>query len=721
MRGLCRADSVGCHAGICRWGGGIKRSQSENCLYYSVAQNPESPENYLGYGDSGNDVYVAYRLPREAIKSFAGGKITGIVAYSGNGMPDEINAFITRDPSFPPLATGSFTKPSNVCLAQLPVSFSNPYEIIGNEESLYIGYYCRQSNKSNWIPVDNKPAASENLIVGSSSSGSLPTKWQNVGDKYGSLCMQTVIEGLEAVPFAEVKAGDFPGTIKTGEPLKYSLKVSNKGNVDITSLTFTTTTREYDNEVYTVPLTQPLEPGEATTVWVRASAFKSIGESDVTITSTEINRKEVAAPASFSAKTLVFDKGYPRTSVIETFTGAWCGFCPADIEASKFIKGKYGDNVIEICIHNGDRMALENNDYANALGISGYPTMVVNRNRAQDLGPTGQNIVDEIDRIVPQSYTDDTYCGIDLKGTISEDGKSAAVTVNTSFSLPLKRKVRVFLVTTADGVGPYEQTNYFNSGNYVNPLVTGWIGKGDKVSVTFDNVATYAGSPLGIEGSLPESIDKDTPYTYTAEIPLSNGNQTNIIAMVIDGETGEIINAQSIKPSKEGSPVGPVNPEDPENPDFVNLTVSVENGVELNLQAPKGKQTRISHLLDDSWEISELAFNGADHTGAISEGFFTTPALEEDSHVHLKVAYKGDLEILDAESRIHELGESGITVSVNDGKIHIKGLSGENVTVWNTGAHTVFSRDAVMDAMTVTLPSGTYILRVGVHAVKVIV
>lgn len=175
-------------------------------------------------------------------------------------------------------------------------------------------------------------------------------------------------------------------------------------------------------------------------------------------------------------------------------------------------------------------------------------------------------------------------------------------------------------------------------------------------------------------------------------------------------------------PFREVTPPTPPTPPTPEDPDFVNLSVSVDGGVAVAMLSPRGKKTTVSHALDPYWKLSTLHFNGKDHTHLIADDSYTTPALDADAEIALTVEYNGDLDIVDAESAVYELGAEGLTVRVAEGRIIIEGLTaGQEVVVYNMAGHIVAKREAAMNAMKITLPGETaYVVRVGADAVKVI-
>ena len=76
-----------------------------------------------------------------------------------------------------------------------------------------------------------------------------------------------------------------------------------------------------------------------------------------------------------------------------------------------------------------------------------------------------------------------------------------------------------------------------------------------------------------------------------------------------------------------------------------------------------------------------------------------------------------------AESDAVENSLSGITLTVNGTKVHVTGANGENMEIFNlTGVKvSSISIDSADKSLTLTLPKGCYILKVGkvVHKISI--
>lgn len=76
---------------------------------------------------------------------------------------------------------------------------------------------------------------------------------------------------------------------------------------------------------------------------------------------------------------------YPRTMLLEKYTGIWCNNCPAAIPLVNRVKDRLGDEVAVIEVHGyqKDLDPMSCDRYGMALGVQGYPTVMFNRIASQ--------------------------------------------------------------------------------------------------------------------------------------------------------------------------------------------------------------------------------------------------------------------------------------------------------------------------------------------------
>ena len=236
-----------------------------------------------------------------------------------------------------------------------------------------------------------------------------------------------------------------------------------------------------------------------------------------------------------------------RVTVGEEKTGTWCPWCPRGTVAMADMDAV--DNFIGIAVHNGDPMTVA--AYDNNIGTyvpGGYPGAGVDRVETGDptefstMHATRENIIapGTIDNVDAQLV-----------------GNSIEVEVTASFVANVNGDHRIAVVVIENDVtgtaSGYAQANNYNGGN-AGPLSGAghdWTTAGNPVpaaNMEYDHVARALGGNeiLGLFGSLPNAISAGDVENYTYSIP-KNPNWVNdnlkFIGMIVDGSTGEILNA----------------------------------------------------------------------------------------------------------------------------------------------------------------------------------
>ena len=264
------------------------------------------------------------------------------------------------------------------------------------------------------------------------------------------------------------------------------------------------------------------------------------------------------------------DQHYDRKAVVEEMTGLWCGWCPRGMVAMENLKTMYADDVITIAVHADD--ALQSESYLPmAYMTSGFPSAFVNRFYLADpyygfTADATMGITDVVDEILASPA--EAQIGVTSK--LSADGSTIDVTSYTRFCLTDNSETPHYAVAYAlveDGVRglAYAQTNYYSSqmsgGPYSGrtPETSGlpddlaqFVGMGPSIQgLTYNDVARGIYDCFGVEGSLNSNIQSGSMQTHTYSIPvpesISNIANTTLVAMVVDTETMEVINAVEVK------------------------------------------------------------------------------------------------------------------------------------------------------------------------------
>lgn len=254
-----------------------------------------------------------------------------------------------------------------------------------------------------------------------------------------------------------------------------------------------------------------------------------------------------------------------RKTVIEEATGTWCGFCPRGAVMLDRITERYED-LIGIAVHNGDPMTIGAYDDEFSQLVGGYPSMLANRlpenvmpGNIANFSDLEQAYFNSLRRLTPATLEMEVgYTGL------TADIVEMTVEMTTQFAAGLDGDYRFSIVLTEDGVtgtgdgtndnfSDFDQVNYYGVPANGLGVMAGWELLGDPVPATdmvYDHVAIeLVGGFFGDESSKLTSVDRMGTYTHTEKILLSAAKipNLNVVGMLLDNETGEILNAEQVK------------------------------------------------------------------------------------------------------------------------------------------------------------------------------
>lgn len=276
----------------------------------------------------------------------------------------------------------------------------------------------------------------------------------------------------------------------------------------------------------------------------------------------EIETTERTVPFAGSVKNLSFAPR--RTVVLEEVTGTACQFCPLGHRAIELMNEIYGDRLIPLAIHGytgGSRfLNTWTENYGAFLGLNAAPTAALNR---QAVGsPFGVNDAGEY---VKNSADGDTWFDIasrqlaemtDAEIEISEaiiDTNSKRVQIAASMRYAYNApsvNLNLHTVVLENGLKAV-QTNgvYKNTSEILGPWKEGGAYGSASAQYVFDHVARgqHGNSYAGVSGFFPTSVESEKSYDvfYSFDTPsaVSKPENTDVVLMLIDANSGRIINA----------------------------------------------------------------------------------------------------------------------------------------------------------------------------------
>lgn len=262
--------------------------------------------------------------------------------------------------------------------------------------------------------------------------------------------------------------------------------------------------------------------------------------------------------------------------VLEEMTGVSCPNCPQGHIAIEACERQYKDQFIPVSIHSydGDDLGAQFRAYTNDLGLIGAPTARINRiwNVANGgiyfpmLGSASSFVYDsKADdlwyNIVAQELEKLALCEVNTSAEFADEDKKINISADVRYALDAEQQLSVFAVVLEDGIVSYQENNFANS--YASGLgewgLGGIYGTYYAYPVTHNDVvrAAIGQTFSGTIGMLPQSFESDKTYnvSFGCNTPdaILDKNNLSVVVMLIDTQTGEIVNAAKAKVGAEGS------------------------------------------------------------------------------------------------------------------------------------------------------------------------
>lgn len=260
---------------------------------------------------------------------------------------------------------------------------------------------------------------------------------------------------------------------------------------------------------------------------------------------------------------------FRRRVVIEEHTGVQCAYCPIGAWAIDSLKEVSPEKVAPIAVQCAQlgSVNLLVDDYTGNLfsnGLTAYPIGWIDRRYVAN--PTGNGSGYNFDdpaswlSLVDRQQNEIPEAGVSVTARLNEAqthivAEAKVRTAEDKSNLDW----RVVYVLTEDSVtGFYQKNAYSGSKDWVG----GWQRKPQSVEVVLNDLARgIYPSFYGEEGSLPSTITAGeyATYSHTIEVPYTKAMGTgsiefvqnpfnlNIVAMVVDGKTKRVVNADMVR------------------------------------------------------------------------------------------------------------------------------------------------------------------------------
>ena len=256
---------------------------------------------------------------------------------------------------------------------------------------------------------------------------------------------------------------------------------------------------------------------------------------------------------------------FVRRSVVEEYTGTWCGNCPRGIVGLQRLVEEFGDRCIPIAIHSGTNEPMQIPAYPELQPGTGIPACTIDRGPKLDpYCGSGTSAHYGIGTDFKARLDEPTEAGLELTAQWNEAAQwDVRFTVTTTFSIDSPtapyRLAFVLLEDGMKGEGQYwAQVNYFSTASgyddgktYLDEDMKQWRDAPYYVTdVVYNHVPVNTlGIKQGIQGSIQAPIAAYVPQTYTNTVTTLNvkviqdKSRLSAVAMLINTETGRIVNA----------------------------------------------------------------------------------------------------------------------------------------------------------------------------------
>lgn len=333
----------------------------------------------------------------------------------------------------------------------------------------------------------------------------------------------------------------------------------------ITNIDYTITTEGGDVYEGHLDLVEPVTYMMTTDVLIPFKADAVTGEKVKSLTITKVNGLDNEATDNSISGTLVTVKRKPKfTPLVEEATGSWCGWCPRGAVGLKMLNEKYRDDVVTVAVHSNDPMELP----GYSLNASGFPSCQINRGDFFDPYYGSSDEIFGIRKDVEAAMRQYTIGEIAVNAEWTDDNQTAIkVTTTTTFvedvqSSPYQIGYLLLEDKQTGTTSDWCQSNYFANSNNNDPNLKTLVDSPSKIKdakYDYVPVATWQ-HEYGVEGSLPATITSEMPmdYTYTLDISdntrIQNKARLAVVALLLDKNTGEVLNASKFKFTPDPEP-----------------------------------------------------------------------------------------------------------------------------------------------------------------------
>jgi len=454
------------------------------------------------------------------------------------------------------------------------VQLDKPYLI--PEGGVYVGYSLTiddASSELNASPINITNKVAEGGFYLHTSDGFL--KWLDVAEGFGgSSLIQVTLAGSTIKGNAASVADGDTQYVKTGDAFTVPVTIVNHGAKGIQSVDVLYSVAGQDGSAH-VDVAVDAFYGKAATFNLDIPAVAERGNYELVVKVDKVNGVANEDAVNSTTLPVIAMSSVPtKHTLLEEYTGLWCQWCPRGYVGLEKLAELYPEDYVLVSYHNGDDMEITNNYPSN---VAGFPDAWMDRQVQLDA------YWGEVYGVVEFGIADDMaarnkqfgQADINVKAALSDDAQNVVVDAELTFPYDLTEgNYRVEYILVADGLTneAWSQSNAYANGANGTPKYMEQFTEatGAVTGLVFNDIAVQSSRLLGDEITVAEAtVDqpvKLSQYQFaladavnTSGMPvIQDVNKLKVAVLLIDGQTGVVLNANKAKVSSSATGIATV-------------------------------------------------------------------------------------------------------------------------------------------------------------------
>lgn len=489
---------------------------------------------------------LATRLAGNTLKT-----ISFTAAYKGNtGVEYPGTIFVSEDMMAAPVSSTDITVVTVNTSSPTPQTetLDEPY-LIKAGQGFYFGYTVKGGN-ANLYPIgyDSGPAndfagyvgvldMDGNLVTWASAAETFEANLYIMGGTEGPV---STLENFGYVASLSYPTFTLPVYWTDGTVSKPTFQIKNLGDNRLSSMEYAISVNggEAEHQTATISIAK-----NGTLKRTIDSPALTEGFNTVTFHLYKLNDVECLSQASTYSVYMNKQDAVERKFVVEKATGTWCQYCPIGIVGFEEMQKLHPEEFVGMDLHTGDSFDIPDaqvSAFISAFSGGYVPMCIVNRDPLFVNSPSTSQLKTYYNR---WNSDKTAIASITLEATNPADSKNINVKATPTFAInDANADYALAFVLLEDGLKGKQTNGYSGStgapgdwGSY--PTYVDWI---------YTHTARSYTDVYGLDGSVPASVQKGTPYPYETTLDgsvLQDMEMSYVVALLLDRRTGVVLNA----------------------------------------------------------------------------------------------------------------------------------------------------------------------------------